>query len=84
MARRRGIRGDDHLFGGTGRDHIDGRDGNDFIDGTDGFKLNGVNAGDRTGFSVSGAGDINGDGIDDVIVGAPYASLNGDSLVGKT
>jgi hypothetical protein len=84
MARRRGTRGDDHLIGGTGRDHIDGRDGNDFIDGTDDFKLNGVNAGDRTGFSLSGAGDINGDGIDDVIVCAPYASLNGDSLVGKT
>ncbi len=32
--------------------------------------LTGENTGDRFGFSVSGAGDVNNDGIDDVIVGA--------------
>ncbi len=41
------------------------------LDGTNGFQLNGVNAYDVTGLSVSGAGDVNGDGIDDVIIGAP-------------
>ena len=40
------------------------------LDGSDGFKLSGEDAGDRAGFSVSGAGDVNGDGFDDVIVGA--------------
>lgn len=45
------------------------------LDGNTGFRLDGVTAFERTGFSVSAAGDINGDGIDDLIVGAPYANL---------
>ncbi|MEQ1859559.1 MAG: VCBS repeat-containing protein [Chthoniobacteraceae bacterium] len=40
------------------------------LDGTDGLKLLGGAQNDRAGFSVSGAGDVNGDGFDDVIVGA--------------
>ena len=43
------------------------------LDGVNGFRLNGVSPYDRTGFSVSGAGDINGDGFDDVIIGARLA-----------
>jgi hypothetical protein len=38
-----------------------------------GITINGVNDYDFSGVSVSGAGDINGDGMDDVIIGAPYA-----------
>src|SRR5689334_22790588 len=41
------------------------------LDGSNGFRLNGLAAGDRLGWSVSNAGDVNGDGFDDVIVGAP-------------
>ena len=44
------------------------------LHGTNGFTLNGATAGDRSGASVSVAGDINGDGIDDLIIGAPHAT----------
>ena len=47
-------------------------------DGSDGFRINGESASDRSGFSVSSAGDINGDGYDDIIIGARYAGPNGD------
>ncbi len=47
-----------------------------------GFRIDGVDAGDNAGFSVSGAGDINGDGLADLIVGAPNAnSATGESYV---
>jgi Ca2+-binding RTX toxin-like protein len=41
------------------------------LDGTDGFRISGVAAGDAAGFNVSGAGDINGDGYADILIGAP-------------
>ena len=47
------------------------------LDGTIGFRLDGVASPDRSGYSVSSAGDINGDGVDDVIVGAFGADPNG-------
>ena len=48
------------------------------LTGDNGFVINGVDGGDRSGYSVSGAGDINGDGVDDLIIGAYRASPNGD------
>ena len=47
------------------------------LDGTDGFVLNGVTLNDSTGRSVSSAGDFNGDGFDDFLIGANTASGNG-------
>ena len=47
------------------------------LDGHNGFEITGEAAGDRTGYSVASAGDVNGDGFDDVIVGAMYSNANG-------
>lgn len=44
--------------------------------GDAGFRIDGDDAGDSAGFSVAGAGDVNDDGYDDVIVGALDASDN--------
>jgi len=52
--------------------------------GVGGFALLGVSVQDYTGFSVSGAGDVNGDGLDDVIVGAFGADSNSLSRTGKS
>jgi hypothetical protein len=44
-----------------------------FTSGSAGFWIYGAAAGDALGYSVSSAGDVNGDGADDVIVGAYLA-----------
>jgi hypothetical protein len=49
------------------------------LDGSNGFRLDGVTNGDYAGWSVSNAGDVNGDGFDDVIVGGYGADPNGDN-----
>ena len=47
------------------------------LDGKTGFKLPGLADGDAAGDSVSAAGDVNGDGFGDVIVGADGAAADG-------
>ncbi len=47
------------------------------LNGTNGFRIPGAAAGDLSGYSVSDAGDVNGDGIDDFIVGAVYVDASG-------
>jgi hypothetical protein len=52
------------------------------LNGSNGFVLNGIDANDQSGRAVSGAGDVNGDGIDDLIIGAIGASIgSGKSYV---
>src|SRR4028119_2178649 len=54
------------------------------LNGSNGFAINGIAANDLSGFSVSSAGDVNGDGIDDLIIGARSADPNGISDAGQS
>ena len=54
------------------------------LDGSNGFAINGINSGDLAGFSVSNAGDINNDGIADVIIGAPSSLPGGRTGAGES
>ena len=47
----------------------------------DGFELTGIAGGDQAGFSVAALGDVNDDGGNDIIIGAPFASPAGESYV---
>lgn len=78
---------------GAGRSYvIFGRNTSDFpspfnlvtLNGTNGFAINGENDEDYSGISVKNAGDFNGDGIDDIIIGAFQAETNGNTRSGKS
>jgi FG-GAP repeat/Putative Ig domain len=45
--------------------------------GARGFRIDGAADGDRLGTAVGGAGDVNGDGLADVVLGAPDADAHG-------
>src|SRR5690606_33500531 len=53
----------------------------DALTGARGFRIAGSHGGDKAGTAVAGIGDENGDGFDDVLIGAPgssaYSSMNG-------
>lgn len=51
--------------------------------GIGGFSIDGEAQFDSFGNTVGGGGDVNGDGLDDVIIGAPAASTNGIGSTGR-
>ncbi len=53
--------------------------GGPFVQTTPFVTMTGMGANDQFGVSVAGAGDVNHDGFDDVIVGARLNSLNGNA-----
>ena len=54
------------------------------LNGATGFRIAGSTAGDISGHSVAGAGDVNGDGFSDIVIGAPGGDPYGDSYAGKS
>ncbi|MEO5346787.1 MAG: hypothetical protein H7834_10475 [Magnetococcus sp. YQC-9] len=52
--------------------------------GTGGFVINGQCTSDMSGFSVAGAGDVNGDGLDDLLVGARSSDPVAGSNAGRS
>ena len=53
------------------------------LNGTNGFLMNGIDGRDFAGTSVSNAGDVNGDGLDDILIGASGADPNNNTDAGE-
>src|SRR4029079_100558 len=54
------------------------------LNGVNGFRLDGIDTFDYSGLSVSSAGDMNGDGFDDIIIGASHATGANGPQVGES
>lgn len=55
----------------------------DSLNGERGFTINGFERGTNLGNVVAGAGDVNGDGFDDILIGAPAATIDGATDAGQ-
>jgi hypothetical protein len=55
-----------------------------FTSGSEGFWIYGAAAGDQCGGALSATGDVNGDGIDDLVVGASVADVQGKADAGTS
>lgn len=76
-------------YNGTGEAYVVfGKTNGNTVDlaaiGNDGFLISGIDSNDRLGTSVSGAGDVNSDGLADILLGARQADLGSDNAVGES
>ncbi len=76
------------LYGGTGFGAAQAQAMNSVfflsnLDGVVGFDLLGGTKSDQFGFSMSGGDDVNADGADDVVIGAPFAKPDGQTATGR-
>ncbi|HEY9811453.1 MAG TPA: tandem-95 repeat protein, partial [Halomicronema sp.] len=69
------------IFGGANLSSVDLL--NVAAGGGGGFVISGLSANDRSGTSVSNAGDVNGDGLSDLIISSPGADASGAIDSGK-
>ena len=70
------------VFGGaTGTVDTSGTFNLSSLNGSTGFAVHGSATFDNVGFESASAGDVNGDGLDDVIIGVPGGGTNGDAYV---
>ena len=87
-----GASGSDPLAGSSaGRSYvIFGKTGTNSVDlsavaaGSGGFVLNGQAGYDISGYSIASAGDVNGDGLADLIIGAPYSDPATGTTAGRS
>jgi hypothetical protein len=56
----------------------------DLANGIGGFVINGQSSGDASGYKVAAAGDVNGDGLADMLVSANAADTAGGADAGRT
>ncbi|RMF36741.1 MAG: hypothetical protein D6754_10830, partial [Alphaproteobacteria bacterium] len=54
------------------------------LDGTNGYVIRGVDSVDRAGRALDASGDVNGDGINDIIINAPGGDPYGAVNAGET
>ncbi len=54
------------------------------LDGSNGFQIDAAAGSTLAGITLSGAGDVNGDGIDDFVIGSPYDDPSGRSNAGSS
>jgi VCBS repeat-containing protein len=69
------------IFGNTG---FSGEFDVTQLDGRNGFRIDGISEGDRSGAAISGGGDINGDGFDDIVIGAPRVIVDSSEDAGQS
>ena len=82
-----GAKGSNHSGKDSGSSYVVfGKKGNTSVELSDiadarggGFAIHGAAEGDQSGWSVSSAGDVNRDGLSDLIIGTPFADFNGAS-----